>query len=188
MQPIHFTRGYIWSALFLAGIPGLHAILDRFSRQTYKWLFTGILILIFLLDNILWIYGNSRYQNKENSTALLSKEQVEILRFLKETTDKHTLLIGSDEIIPYLSTVYTNSYAWLSHPHNTPFYNDKLQAYRLYIREGKLPIGWKDRELIFLVNKHDRAEVNRYNNPVFAIEKVFETENFLLYKHTTDRK
>jgi hypothetical protein len=185
MQPIHFTRGYIWSALFLAGIPGLHAILDWFGRQN-KRLFAGIFILIFLLDNILWIYGNSRYQNTENSTALLNKEQVEILRFLKETTDKHTLLIGSDEIIPYLSTVYTDSYAWLSHPHNTPFYTEKLRAYREYILEGKLPIGWKNRHLIFLVNKHDGVEVNRYNNPVFTIEKIFETQNFLLYQRIQD--
>ena len=40
-QPLHFTRGYIWTSLFLLGIPGLHYLLDRLRKVRFGYVAIG---------------------------------------------------------------------------------------------------------------------------------------------------
>jgi hypothetical protein len=54
MQPIHFTRGYVWAGLFLFSLPALVWLINYLQQSTVrKWLLCGF-TFIFLSDNILW--------------------------------------------------------------------------------------------------------------------------------------
>ena len=56
-QPIHFTRGHIWTPLFLLGAPVLIALLERIWSALRPWLrWAGVTVVagLFLLDNLVF--------------------------------------------------------------------------------------------------------------------------------------
>jgi hypothetical protein len=66
IQPIHFTRGYIWTGLFLAALPTLGHILlyiQQAVKTKYKFIFVAF-VLFFLSDNLLWFYTQSQFYFK----------------------------------------------------------------------------------------------------------------------------
>jgi hypothetical protein len=183
IQPLHFTRGYIWAPLFLLGIPAIEFSITDLLKNTWKRIVLAVGVILFLSDNINWIYLNTRNNIlSESSVSFITPQQKEILNFLSKTTTTNTLIVGSDRIIPYLSTVYSPAYSWISHIYNTPFYADKLNLYNVYIQNGIVPQQWSGRDLLFLADKNNAGEMNRYNEYKPSANKVYESSNYLLYK------
>ncbi len=55
VQPLHFTRGYIWTPLFLLGAPALLQALEAASRRdVVQLILPAVLIGFLLLDNAVW--------------------------------------------------------------------------------------------------------------------------------------
>jgi hypothetical protein len=182
MQPLHFTRGYIWAPLFLLGIPAVESLISFLIKNIRVKIILAIGIILFLLDNINWIYLNSRYTSSKSSISFIDLQQKSILEYLNKNTGINTLIIGSDECLPYLSTLYTQASPWISHVYNTPFYDQKLQAYNAYLKSGARPAGWMHRELVFIVDKKNAAEMSRYAAVVSFVPKIYETADYLLYR------
>lgn len=129
MQPLHFTRGYIWTSLFLLGVPALHYLLDKLTTSVFQKIILGIFVLLFFSDNLVWIYSQSSAKETSSSTSYLNSEQKEIFALLSKQCTARSLIIGRDEIIPYMSTVYTSAYPWLSHPFTTPHVAPKSSSF-----------------------------------------------------------
>ena len=182
MQPLHFTRGYIWSALFLAGLPGLHFLWRFFSARKGGAIFIFICSFIFLTDNLLWIVKNSRRINEPSSVTLITKEQEQILRYLSLNAGYSDLIVGSDEVIPYLASIYTKSSIWFSHPYNTPYFAFKLESYNTFIETGSMERNppWSHQRSYFIIDRLNPKEVNRLGSDP-AAELVLESGNYLLY-------
>src|SRR5262249_36138680 len=56
-QPVHFARGYDWTALFFLSAPLLVSLIDRLlaiRTPRLRTLAVGLLVTIFLLDNLVW--------------------------------------------------------------------------------------------------------------------------------------
>ena len=74
IQPLHFTRGYVYAGFFLFAVPAIVALLDHVrSKKSYLLkVVAAIAVLIFLSDNILWFYftcnknGTGIYLNSQN--------------------------------------------------------------------------------------------------------------------------
>lgn len=179
MQPIHFTRGYEWTAYFFLGLPALHELIKRL--QPRKILLIAFACL-FLLDNFLWIFNCARGTARQTSTGYTSSEQRKVLQAIREHGTAQTLIIGSDEEIPYLAKVDLPSYAWRSHPYTTPYSQQKLEAYQQFLDKGITPGAWKKRPLLFVVSKKNRAEWARSLQLPFPAEKISETKNYILLK------
>jgi hypothetical protein len=183
MQPLHFTRGYIWTALMLMGLPAIHYLLERKDRTNYiKVLAMGILILLFT-DNIFWIGNQVSSKAGQPSTAHITAEQKSVLTEISKNSTEHTLLLSLDPALPYLSTVYSPAYPWYSHPYTTPFAERKKAAVVAFIENGSIDPEWKNREILFLFRKDNEQEARRAET--LKGKLILETENYVLIFFTT---
>lgn len=179
-QPIHFTRGYVWTSLFLLGLPVLHAIYqNNIKRLRYLPVLFAVLLLS---DNFLWITNNVRNRASSQSTGYVTKEQEQILFVLKHNSTNRTLIISGDRLLPYLSTVYTDAYPWLSHPFTTPYVDKKQAAMTAYMNSGVIDAAWKKRDLIFIFRKNIEAEMDRFHMLPNDATVLASTENYAVVK------
>jgi hypothetical protein len=172
MQPIHFARGYEWTAYFLMGVPALHYVLERLKRKrVLLYLFVGV----FLLDNFLWIGNFVIEKRTAASIGHITDEEIKVLETIKTNSDEETLIIGRDKMIPYLSLAYTKAYSWISHPYTTSFVEKKSRAYMQYLETGQMDSSWFNRKLIFVVNIKDSVEAARLTRANFPYTLLIET-------------
>lgn len=187
MQPIHFTRGYIWASLFLSGIPAIYYLFDRLKLKSWGNVAIMLAGFAFLSDNLLWIINYTRFPKTTASESYLSKEQLEILNTVKNNSDNSTLLISSDPVLPYISTVYTKAYPWISHPYTTPFAEKKKKTYEVFLDTGVIDSSWYNRKLLFIFSKKNEKEVYSYELLMPRKYLLKETENYLLVSATYKR-
>lgn len=175
IQPIHFTRGYIWLGLFLFAIPGLIEILEKIRAKIIVLL---LFVLLFLSDNILWYTNLFRSYAKDETIGYISKDTQEILNWLKLHTTTSTLLVSNEYPVSYMSNAYSSSYSWVGHIYNTPDFALRRKQALEFLRTGIPPQEWKERQVLILVNK------KRISIPVAAIlkkKRLFENENYVVF-------
>ena len=156
-QPIHFTRGHIWTPLFLLGAPALIALLDWMAARFRPWLrWVAILVLsgVFLLDNLTFfameIADNAR--GDINAPKITAAER-ELLRQLDDPAYAGHLLVSRDPDIGYLATVYTPLRSWTSHRFNAPGHEARAAEIEAWAKDGQLLPDWRLRDVIYLVPK-----------------------------------
>jgi hypothetical protein len=176
MQPIHFARGYEWTAYFLLGVPAILYLFNYFlSIKKLRWVLY-LFILVFLSDNLLWVANYVRTSRGNETT--LSDGQAQIIDVLKPNTDNNMLLIGSDAFLMFYSSVYTRGYPWISHPYTTPFFLQKKEAYTNFIRLNKIDTAWIGRKLIFVFDKADSLELKRSQQLTIEGEILLENSRY----------
>ena len=137
-QPIHFTRGYVWSALFLLGAPTLISIFDRLGRPS------RLLLLGFLLvDNATWFATFAHdYGVPDRNGVRLSSEALEIVRRLDGDDFRGHILISEDERISYLALAETRLRTVLGHPLETPHYERRRIEVDALLARGRFAAAW----------------------------------------------
>jgi hypothetical protein len=184
MQPIHFTRGYIWTSLFLFGLPGTQHIFSTLEKWLWRRPALVLLSTIFLLDNGVWILSNARAKAGSTSVSYISKEEKNVLDTLAATTDNKSLVIGySDEqeaMIPYLATVYTKAWPWTSHPFTTPFIERKRTAYERFIVSGTIDSSWKNRHCVIIFRKTNNNELKRAASLNFPFTLLLDSKLYIV--------
>ena len=176
MEPAHFTRGYVWSALFLLGLPALEQFLNYIKQRSLFVL--GIFILLFLSDNFLWLANYTRKKSVTHPSVYISKEQKAVLHWLRNNTNSSSLIISSDRYISLFSTIYTKAYPWISHNLATPFLAEKQKAYNNFIQQNIPDTAWHNREAIFVLNRNDSLERNRANNLFFRPDTLIQIHQY----------
>lgn len=181
MQPLHFTRGYVWASLFLLGLPALH---DLFYNEKLRKYPVVLLLFsaLFFSDNFLWIANNLRVRQTSPSVICITDEQKHLLYLIGKNSNNKTLIVGNDEVLVYMSTVYTKAYPWISHPFTTPFVSKKEKVYSDFIKRGIIDSSWKKRELIFVFHKNDSIELQRSKSFSFPVTTLATTETYILQK------
>lgn len=178
MQPIHFTRGYVWAGLFLLSIPGLLWLIEYFKKTAVrKCVFAGFLI-IFLSDNTLWITNILKSNSKNEAEGYLTKETREVFDYLEKSTTRNDLLIGNDRLVSYMANVYSSANAWVSHPYNTPDREDRIIIMNNYLQSGNRPAEWVSRRLIIVINKQAPPVPVL---PSLLVTKLFENSRYVLF-------
>jgi len=180
-QPIHFTRGYIWTSLFLLGLPTLQR-LNISMKTRFHRLGLIFIALIFFVDNLTWISLNVASRAAHPDSRYINSEQEQVFTLLNNECTERTLLISNDGTISYLSTVYTKAYPWLSHPFTTPFVADKKISYRAFIERGQVDSLWLGRQVIFVLKRDKELEhiLPVLNKMDIVMEK--ETTNYFIFK------
>lgn len=178
-QPIHFTRGYIFTSLALLGLPYLNKLTTQLSRKA-KWLALGSLCIIALLDNFVWIMARITVKPQSVSTAYIDSEQEQILKKVDELSDNATLLVSSNPDLAYLSTIHSSAYPFYSHPYTTPFAAKKKAALEDFLRSGSTDRSWQHRKIIFILQPHDSIAARSVED-AGALE-VFRSPHYRLLK------
>lgn len=181
MQPLHFTRGYIWTSLFLIGLPGLHYLINIFSVGFFRKIMLVVSILLFFSDNFLWIYFKIESKAKQISTSYINEELKTIFTKLNEESNNKALLISGDKTISYLATVYSNLNPLISHPFTTPFAKQKTEMLQKFLEKGTLDSTWKGRSIFLVFRKNNRMELERSKVLPFSSQRILETASYLIY-------
>ena len=156
VQPLHFTRGYVWTPLFLLAAPALQDFFQN-RRKGLRALSTVICVVaIFVVDNAVWLglvtSGSSR------ADILLTADQRALLDWTGKNGDGRTLLLTGDVTLGYLATVYTPVRAWVAHRFNTPRSTQREREVKEFMEAGGEQKGWKGLRLIVITA---RGEADR---------------------------
>ena len=178
MQPIHFTRGYIWGGLFLLSLPGLLWLINYLQKSKFKQWGVACLVLILLSDNILWTTNVLRKKETIEWEGHISEETENVLTFLKRAGTTNDLLIGNAALVNYLANVYTPANSWASHPFNTPNREKRIKIMENFMQNGILPEEWKDRRVLLIINKKN-APLGVH--PSLQLNKVFENDTYSIF-------
>jgi hypothetical protein len=116
------------------------------------------------------------------SIICISGEQKDLLHLIDKKSNNKTLIIGKDEVLVYMSTVFSKAYPWISHPFTTPFVSKKEKAYSDFIENGVIDASWKNREVIFVFHKNDPAEIRCSESLMFPVTTLADTKTYILKK------
>jgi hypothetical protein len=136
--------------------------------------------VLFFSDNLTWISFSAFPKAKTASTSYIQEEQQTIFNALNKRTTNQSLIIGSDPVISYMSSVYTKGYPFYSHPYTTPYAAKKKASLELFIKQGIIDSSWKGRHVCFIFKQNDSLEQKRSVSLNFQARTILETENYKL--------
>lgn len=192
IQPIHFTRGYSWIALFLLGVPALVRAIEHVrthARARSRVLGVSALALFLVLDNVVWLGATTAQAvgvqldrpTTPDSPLLgfgLSADQQALFAWMNRRENRGSVVVSDDQTVGYLLTTYTPLRAWLSHNMNTPGNLQRLDELQKFFASGAIPGEW--RELPILIVFRD-ATVWRHRVAGFApapVELVYTNDSY----------
>ncbi len=150
-QPIHFTRGYAWSALFLLGAPALVEMFSSLKRA-------GRLILLaaILSDNAAWFAKIIRDVGVPDRNGVrLTSEGRDVLRRLNRDDLIGGLVVCEDERLSYLTIAETRLRSWVGHALETPGYAEKRREVDDLFDRGIFPKAWEGRPILVVRYRRD---------------------------------
>jgi hypothetical protein len=138
IQPLHFTRGYIWTPLFLLGAPLLVDTLRGFFARSgvVPKLSAAALCGLMLFDNAFWFGLIASL----HPGIYLSPDERALFAWLSQRGSKGELILANADLA-YAATAYTPLRAWYSHPHNTPHALQRRAELLDFLESGRLPPG-----------------------------------------------
>jgi hypothetical protein len=184
-QPLHFTRGYEWTPLFLLGLPVLLQWLQY--AKTRKALLGPVLTLmtvgLYLSDNLLFL-GSYFTHYRRTVGYYLSEDQREVLKYLSHLSRESPPVVSEDLSLSYLATVYTPVRVWYGHPYNTPYADQRKQEVTALFESGVLVDAW--RESPPLVVKAARASTLAVRTNAWSrnmhTEPIFKTKTYTIFR------
>ncbi len=154
MQPIHFTRGYIWSGLFLFSLPVIVWLINESVKtRLKKWLFI-LFAVILLTDNLVWSINVLRKKETTEWEGHITAETREVLTYLQNNSSASDLLTGNAVLINYISNAYSSTNTWASHPYNTPGIELRKIQMERFLKTGSKPEEWKNRRVLLLIDNN----------------------------------
>lgn len=177
IQPLHFTRGYIWWGLFLFSIPALQYLQKRFSGKLVTLLF----VILFLSDNILWYTSIMLQKHNKENESYVSMQTRQVFDWLQDNTTPNDLLISNEELVSYMASAYASTYSWFGHNYNTPFYRDKKEKAVLFFEKGVMQPEWKGRRLLVLLKK---SKAGPSIAQKFSVYRLFENQDYEIFAVT----
>lgn len=181
VQPLHFTRGYVWTPLFLIGAKSLTNLLDRVitgRRTALKGLTLAAICLLFVFDNGAWFVAKTLRQQNAQDGFHLTAEAREVLDTLNRVGSNRTLVVSEDLDLGYLTVVYTPNRSWVSHWFNTPYRDLKVLALRSFFDGGATPLVWSELRLLVVAHAQNGALGLEGR---LDYEKVLENESYSVY-------
>ena len=177
-QPVHFARGYVWSALFLIGAPWLSGWIHAWMQKTsvVKWVAILGLVFFFCLDNAAWFVRGAYYQaTARRSGRWLTKEQWDVLQRLDRDFEGPVLLVSQSAKLGYMAAVYTPYRPYVGHDYNTPDVARKTEALGLFFK-GRSTDPLLDGSLMVVAETSAPYELPR------PMELVYQNGKYAIYR------
>ena len=191
-QPIHFTRGYIWTPLALLALPVIRAafhwainLRPRIVAVAMSIMFLGIAVG----DNGMWFVRQYAYYLAQlNSGVRLSNEERAALNRLSEPDMAGRLLLSNNGKLGYLATAYTPLRPWMSHEFLTPDANLRKAELEEFYATAVEVAQWRHRPLVVLVDLHPDATALKKMQAGWVVDfpvaddfiKTMESADFVL--------
>jgi hypothetical protein len=155
MQPIHFTRGYVWAGLFLLAISGTTWAISYLQKTKLRKVILLLCIAVFLSDNLLWVTNLLKGTHTTEWEGFVLKETKDVFNYLNKNTTPQHLITSNSHIINYMSNVYTSANSWVSHPYNTPKREERINILKKFWETGIQPAEWINRKVVIIFDKRN---------------------------------
>lgn len=177
MQPIHFTRGYVWAGFFLFALPAIRWLIDYCNTQiNRRWLlYAGV--FLFLSDNLLWTANLLSSKNNTEWEGHISGDTRQVFDFLNKNSNTNDLVTGNSLLVNYLTNVYSSANSWVSHPYNTPNREERTLHMQRFFETGEKSAEWNNRRIIIVINKKMPVKIL----PTLQANKVFENNSYAIF-------
>lgn len=120
VQPLHFTRGYIWTPLFLLGLPlvgdGLAWLRRRWSSPAF-FAVVAVLVTLGVSDNLAFLVREVSLPSGQGFTLTVSER--EALRSIDKERLSGVVACEDDDLC-YLTATYTGLTPYHGHPFVSP--------------------------------------------------------------------
>jgi hypothetical protein len=156
VQPLHFTRGYVWTPLFLLAAPALQEFFQKKRKGLRAVAAVTCVVAIFVADNAVWL--GLVTSGRTRADIVLTADERTMLDWTNRNGDGRTILITGDIGLGYLATVYTPVRAWAAHRFNTPRSAQREREVKEFLEEGTAQKQWEDRRIIVITG---RGEADR---------------------------
>lgn len=188
IQPLHFTRGYIWSPLFLLGYPFLRSVFLRLGSQKrilIKYGLVSSIIFLLLSDNIIWFFQQISTTHVGQHAIYRTAEMDELFDHLNSHSYSRNLVVTMDYDLAYLVNVYTPLRTIASHWCNTPYVKERKNSIKDFFERGKISSLWPDLDLLIVCHKPCG------NTSILEgclTDKVFENTHYLVCQSKSFQK
>ena len=135
VQPIHFTRGYVWMPLFLLGLPFIMEWFRRLGERSAA--IAVIAVVLAVADNAVFSLVHAGRQWKQADGFHMDRHERAVLRALH--TDELTqgrVILSESENLNYLLPAYANVRPWLGHQFNTPSFPQRRMDWEACFAAG----------------------------------------------------
>jgi hypothetical protein len=176
MQPIHFTHGNDWIALFILGAPALIALFERLLSIPAPRLRTFALALVLavsMLDNSVWLIGNA-FPSPIRNWIALTQDQKSVLDWLSKNSAPPVMVVCPDPILSYLVSTYTSVRSWYGHPYNTPWYEQRRSEVNQAFEQERFLPEWSRMHVLYISDRRadwrpPGHEVGLFQNDTFTV-------------------
>ena len=187
VQPLHFTRGYIWMPLFLLGA---RPFVQLLSMPIKRWgsglggVMSAAIIMLFCMDNIYWLaqFPLDRRSGRTPIDVLMKPSERAVLDWMDRRQREDVLVLSLNTNISFLSTVYTPHRSWVSHHLTTPWYSDRKLSQRNYFATGKEDPSWRHRWLWAVEEKGKMTPKRAAFYSSQGARPVFQNKDFEVYE------
>ena len=176
VQPIHFTRGYVYAGFFLFGMPVLQTMVEKLLLQRARgYIVISALVFVFLFDNITWFCFAA--ERKNGAGVYFTTSETEVIDYFKNKNEKG-IVIGSEKNYELNAGIqlYTKYKGWIPHPYLTLDADTKRMAVDSLLVKSKIDESWKTRPVYLYCAKNDSTLQIRDSTP------VFENSSYKIFK------
>jgi hypothetical protein len=180
-QPIHFTRGYIWTALFFLGAPQLLRLLGRLrGRRLALAAFT----VLFLFDNLTWfgVYYAGGLRAKLGNGVRINIYQEEVLRRLDDPRLAGCTILGDDHELLYLAIAETPLRSWVSHWIETVDFERHRDELDALFERGRFASEWESLPLVVVVTRRSGDSGPPHWLARRGAERILANRKYLVYR------
>lgn len=161
-QPVHFTRGYVWTPLALLALPLVAGGFRSAAGLRHRALgvaAASVVLMLALLDNATWFARHYRdlAEHTEANALLIRDDQRAVLDRLAAPDMSHHLVLSEDPLLGYFVTVYTGLRAWKSHDFNTPWAALRQSELDRFFTDAREVPEWQHRSLVVLLDTTRRS-------------------------------
>ena len=163
VQPLHFTRGYVWMPMFLIGLPVIMEWWNYVHRRIPQYAVV-LLALAVIADNFVFSAVHIDRQLAQVDGFHLDTDERTLLASLHG--QRGPVLLESMEL-NYLLPSYADARPWLGHHFNTPLFVERRAAYDCcFPTDGLDPANIPD-EVRILVVRRSRNTNKLVESPVW---------------------
>ena len=194
-QPLHFTRGYVWTPLFLAGAVTIQQLLLYVRNSNSLKFATAIIFIVFVFDNATWLRDCS-IDGRHNSAHTKTDFRAVMSALNEHPAGDDAVVVSNSRLLSYLSTVYTPHDAFVGHGFLTPDTEQNWKAAEKFFTHSEpLPVldGYTqllvlDRNGSFVTEENFPQAVDRvraaYESNNFAVKVLQEQDGFVVWHCT----
>jgi hypothetical protein len=189
VQPLHFTRGYIWMPLFLLGLPVLQSALRRLNEEKrLRIKAAGIAVLLMMIvDNVTFCLIYAQKMSRQDEGFHITAND----RAVFQEVHRHfagSVVLAESSVLNYLLPTYADARPWIGHLYNTPHQPERERQMEEIFADGDIAGDRIPAEIDLLLIRKTRHDSSLKQSPDWVQQDSTNSDwTFWTRKHVQRR-